>query len=199
VKRGGGQRPVKIGEAGHKELEQKLKGDGFSDLKEAQQWLEERFGVHYSLSGVWYLIRVELGAKPKTGRARNVKQDPQEVEAFKKGLSEVADRKVWAEDEARFGLKTWHKRRWMAPGCRPNWVGEQRYRWFYLYGAIEPLSGRSLFWIMPDLTKESVKFFVEELRKEEEGEVALVWDQASAHRAMEGEAPEGITLGLPVV
>jgi len=51
---------------------------------------------------------------------------------------------------------------------------------------------------MPDLTKESVKFFVGELRKEEEGEVALVWDQAGAHRAMEGEMPEGITpVSLP--
>ena len=106
----------------------------------------------------------------------------------------MADREVWAEDEARFGLRTWHKRRWMAPGCRPDWVGQQRYQWFYLYGAIEPLSGRSLFWIMPDLTAESVKFFVEELRKEEGGEIALVWDRAGGHRALEGEAPEGITL-----
>jgi len=47
---------------------------------------------------------------------------------------------------------------------------------------------------MPDLTKESVKFFLEELRKEAEGGVALVWDRAGAHRAVEGEVPEGITL-----
>ena len=39
-----------------------------------------------------------------------------------------------------------------------------------------------------------MKFFVEELCKEVEGEVALVWDQASGHRALEGEAPEGIKL-----
>jgi transposase len=104
----------------------------------------------------------------------------------------VADRAVWAEDEARFGLKTWHKQRWMAPGCRPDWVGQQKYQWFYLYGGIEPPTGRSLFWIMPDLTKESVEFFVGELRKGVEGEVALVWDRAGAHRAMEGGMPEEI-------
>jgi len=84
IRKGGGQRPVRIGEEGLKELQQKLQEDGFADLKEAQKWLEERFGVHYSLSGVWYLIRIELKAKPKTGRPRSAKQDPQAVEAFKK-------------------------------------------------------------------------------------------------------------------
>ena len=123
VKRGGGQRPVKIGEAGLEGLQQKLQEDGFVDLKEAQRWLEERFGVHYSLSGVWYLIRIELGAKPKTGRVRNADQEPQEVEAFKKRGSRRwrigrSGRKR-GEDEARFGLKTRHKRRWMAPGPAP--------------------------------------------------------------------------------
>jgi transposase len=84
VRKAGGQRPVKIGPAGLKELHQKLKEDGFCDLKEAQRWLKERFGVSYTLSGVWYLVRVELKAKLKTGRPRSAKQDPQEVEAFKK-------------------------------------------------------------------------------------------------------------------
>jgi len=81
----------------------------------------------------------------------------------------------------------------MAKGYRPAWVGQQRYEWFYLYGAIEPLSGRSLFWLLPDWTKESAKFFLEQLRQEVEGEIALVWDRAGAHRAMAAEMPEGIT------
>lgn len=82
----------------------------------------------------------------------------------------------------------------MARGYRPAWVGQQRYAWFYLYGAVEPLSGRSLFWLLPDWTKESAKFFLEEFRQEVEGEVALVWDRAGSHRALAAEMPEGITL-----
>jgi transposase len=85
VGRRGGKKPLKIGSQGLRELQKKLQEDGFSDLKEAQRWLKERFGVHYSLSGVWNLVRVQLKAKLKTGRPRNAKQDPQEVEAFKKG------------------------------------------------------------------------------------------------------------------
>jgi transposase-like protein len=71
-------------------------------------------------------------------------------------------------------------------------VGQQKYKWFYLYGAIEPLKGQSVFWLMPDMRKESVKFFLERFRKEVEGKVALVWDQASGHRAMEGEILWGL-------
>jgi len=108
VKRGGGQRPVKIGEAGLQELQRKLQEDGFADLKEAQKWLEERFGVHYSLSGVWYLVRVELKAKLKTGRPQSAKQNPQAVEAFKKRPQEGGGSRglgggrgqVWPEDLA---------------------------------------------------------------------------------------------------
>lgn len=86
----------------------------------------------------------------------------------------------------------------MAKGRRPNWVGQQRYQWCYLYGAIEPLRGKSLFWLLPDLTKESVSFFVEQFREAVQGKVALVWDRAGAHRAMQQEMPEGITpVGLP--
>ena len=46
----------------------------------------------------------------------------------------------------------------MAVGYRPDWLGQQRYEWCYLYGAIEPLGGRSYFWLLPDLTGESVRF-----------------------------------------
>ncbi len=81
----------------------------------------------------------------------------------------------------------------MAKGYRPDWVGQQRCEWFYLYGAVEPLSGKSLFWILPDLKKESVQFFLEELRKEVEGgRVALVWEGAGSHRALQKEMPEGM-------
>lgn len=84
VSRGGGKKPVRIGQAGLEELQQRLQQNGFADLKEIQRFLKERFGESYSLSGVWYLVRVKLKAKLKTGRPRSARQDPQAVEAFKK-------------------------------------------------------------------------------------------------------------------
>jgi transposase len=106
------------------------------------------------------------------------------------------DRAVWAEDEARFGLKTWHQRRWMALGYRPDWVGQQRYEWFYLYGAIEPLRGRSLFWLLPDLTRESVQFFVQELRRAARKDLVLIWDGAGGHRSVQKRGVDGVSTVL---
>lgn len=84
VKKGGGKRPIRIGEEGLQTLQQKLKEDGFLVLKEAKSFLKERYGVNYSLSGVWYLLRLKLKAKLKTGRPRSVRQDPEKVKEFKK-------------------------------------------------------------------------------------------------------------------
>ena len=81
----------------------------------------------------------------------------------------------------------------MAPGYRAVWETQQSYEWFYIYGAIEPCSGRSVFWLLPALDKASVQFFLEQLRQEVAGEVALVWDGAGAHRAMAKEMPEKMT------
>jgi len=104
VSQGGGQKPVKIGEDGLKQLHQRLKTDGFADLKEIQRFLKERFGKSYNLSGVWYLVRVKLKAKLKTGRPRSVHRDAEAVEAFKKtvwrrwriGRYGPKMRRVWA-------------------------------------------------------------------------------------------------------
>lgn len=57
----------------------------------------------------------------------------------------------------------------MTKGYRPKCVGKQRYECFYLYGAVEPLTCKSLFWLLPDLKKESVQFFLEQFRKEVDG------------------------------
>ena len=80
----------------------------------------------------------------------------------------------------------------MAFGYRPDWVGQQRYEWFYLYGAIEPLKGRSCFWLLPDLTSESVRFFVEELRQTVGQDLVLIWDGAGGHRAVEKQGVKGV-------
>jgi hypothetical protein len=46
--------------------------------------------------------------------------------------------RLFAMDEARFGLKSWHRRRWCPRGIRPPWVVEDRYEWLWLYAAVEP-------------------------------------------------------------
>lgn len=56
-----------------------------------------------------------------------------------------------ALDEARFGLKSWYRRRWCPRGIRPPWVVEDRYEWLWRYAAAEPCSGQSFFLLLPGL------------------------------------------------
>ena len=77
-----GRRPVRIGEAGLADLQARLAREGFADLRSVQAYLAAAYGERYTLSGVWYLVRVECKAKLKTGRPRAVQQNAQAVRDF---------------------------------------------------------------------------------------------------------------------
>jgi hypothetical protein len=56
---------------------------------------------------------------------------------------------LWAEDEARLGLRPIARRVWAVKGRRPTAHGRTRYRWLYVYGFVHPASGRNLELILP--------------------------------------------------
>lgn len=101
-------------------------------------------------------------------------------------------------DEARFGLKVWHRRRWCPRGHRPPWQVEDRYEWVWLYAAVEPTSqkflrGESFCLYMPHLNGDCFEVFVQKLRQAyPDDEIALVLDGAGAHRKNDLVWPEGI-------
>lgn len=55
-------------------------------LVKTRDIVESRYGVHYSLSGLWRLFQRE-GLSWKAPRRKHVEGDPEEQEAFKKGGS----------------------------------------------------------------------------------------------------------------
>ncbi len=61
----GGKRPRRIDDEALRVLREKIAREGFSELKEAQQWLQEQFGISYSRSGTWHLMRSAAGAVPR--------------------------------------------------------------------------------------------------------------------------------------
>lgn len=102
-------------------------------------------------------------------------------------------------DEARFGLKTWFRRRWCPVGHRPPWVFQDKYEWLWLYAAVEPATGQSLCLYMPRLDGDCFTAFLGELKKAcPEDEVVLVTDRAGSHTSGRVSWPEGIrSLLLP--
>jgi len=73
-------------------------------------------------------------------------------------VSRLAVRRVFAMDEARFGLKVTHRRLWCPFGSRPPWTHDHQYHWFWLYA--EPVSGTVLF--LPHVDGLCFQRFLEE-------------------------------------
>lgn len=61
---------------------------------------------------------------------------------------------LWAQDEARLGLKPIARRVWALKGRRPRSCGRTRYQWLYLYGFVRPRTGQTFGALMPRVSAE---------------------------------------------
>jgi transposase len=61
---------------------------------------------------------------------------------------------VWAEDEARLGLQPITRRVWARRGQRPKSYGQARYQWMYVYGFVQPKTGRFFQVFLPRVKTE---------------------------------------------
>ena len=105
---------------------------------------------------------------------------------------------LWAQDEARLGLKPVMRRVWAPVGKRPVARFKRGYKWTYLYGFVRPESGEVYWLILPRVNVELFSMALNEFAKGvgagEEKRVLLVVDQAGWHTGGEVEIPEGIHL-----
>lgn len=101
-------------------------------------------------------------------------------------------------DEHRVGLIPILRRVWAPRGRRPRAVVRPRYEWLYLVAFVHPESGRTSFWIVPQLDTAvfvaTLQAFVEEQGFNERKRLLLVLDGAGWHTADRVRAPPGGTL-----
>ena len=109
-----------------------------------------------------------------------------------------AEVQLWAEDEARVGLKPLMRRVWAPVGQRPIARFNRGYKWTYLYGFVCPQSGEVYWLILPTVNVELFSRALQEFAKEvgagEDKQVLVVLDQAGWHTGGEVELPKGIHL-----
>ncbi len=85
-------------------------------------------------------------------------------------------------DEARFGLITWHKRRYCPKGIRPAWLLRRKYEWTWLYAAVEPVTGEDFCLYLPRLDGNCYEVFLQHLsQRYPEDLISLARDNAPAH------------------
>lgn len=61
---------------------------------------------------------------------------------------------LWAQDEARLGLKPTTRRVWSPKGQRPRSCGRTRYQWLYPYGFVRPGTGNTFGVLLPRVKAE---------------------------------------------
>ena len=110
---------------------------------------------------------------------------------------------LWAEDEARLGLKPVIRRVWAPVGKRPIARLKRGYEWTYVYGFVRPESGE-VYWlvlsywlVLPTANVEPLSMALVGFAKEVgagKGKrvLVVVVDQAGWHTGGEVEVPEGI-------
>jgi transposase len=105
---------------------------------------------------------------------------------------------LWAEDEARLGLKPVVRRVWAPVGRRPIARLKRGYEWTYVYGFVRPESGEVYWLVLPTVNVELFSMALREFAKEvgagEERRILLVVDKAGWHTGGEVEVPQGIHL-----
>jgi transposase len=112
---------------------------------------------------------------------------------------EAEEVQLWAEDEARLGLKQLIRRVWAPVGKRPVARFKRGYKkWTYVYGFVRPESGEVYWLILPTVNVKLFSMALNEFAKEvgvsKDKRILLVIDQAGWHTGGKVEVPEGIHL-----
>jgi len=105
---------------------------------------------------------------------------------------------VWAEDEARLGLKPVTRRVWRPKGCRPRSGGRTRCEWPYVYGFARPRTGQTFTVILPrvkvERMAEALAAFAARADPGGREVLALVVDRAGWHTAGRLAVPANVRL-----
>ena len=105
---------------------------------------------------------------------------------------------VWAEDEARLGLKPIARRVWWLRGCRPRSGGRTRYEWLYVYGFARPATGDTFTVILPrakvERMADALTGFAAHADPRGEKVLVLILDRAGWHTAKRLPVPPNVRL-----
>ena len=105
---------------------------------------------------------------------------------------------MWAEDEARLGLKPISRRVWSLRGQRPHSGGRTRYEWLYVYGFARPATGQTFTAILPRVNAgrmgEALAAFAAHADPRGRKVLVVLVDRAGGHVARRLAVPPNVVL-----
>jgi hypothetical protein len=102
---------------------------------------------------------------------------------------------VWAQDESRCGLLPIVRRRITARGIQPLLPSAYRFESLYLYGAVEPLTGKGFFLELPLLNTQGFQLFLDHFAALDPATFhLLLLDNGAFHKARALRLPPNVGL-----
>ena len=204
-------RPKKVNVETVAKIQQELYDpEGFVSYKEIQRWALSCLDLEVSYSTIHRIVRYELCSKLKTPRPTHEKQAAGVVEAFKLFLptrvegivQQIRNKQIeqpniayWCQDETRVGFRTESGKKITFKGVKPQQLLQWHYDYYYIYGLIEPIAGRSFFYEFSHFNSDCMSAFLDQFRRENSHQVHIIQlDNAPIHTAKKLKVPENIIL-----
>jgi len=91
--------------------------------------------------------------------------------------------RVWAADEARYGLHDRLRRCWSLRGRRTVKRMQMDYEWGYAFGAVDVISGESELLLLPSVSLGLSLMFLRQIaEREPDAHHVVIWDNAGCHQ-----------------
>ena len=204
-------RPISINVEIAAKIQQELRDpEGFRSYKEIQLWLYLIQDIAIKYINIYKFVKYELKAKLKIPRPTHKKQRKEDLKELKKKLSnnikaliegfgekikEYSKISYWCFDESRVGLHTVKRRKITLKGVKPLGIHQWNFKYFWLYGAVDPQLGRSFFYEFSHLDKICLGNYLNLLSKKYGDELIIIqMDNAPGHCSEELEIPDNIII-----
>jgi len=98
----------------------------------------------------------------------------------------------------RYGLISNPWRNWGPVGERVPIPKQMEFQWGYLWAEIDVLAGEVNVWLLPEMNGATLSRVVARMPEKWGNSVALVWDNAGAHKSAAKHLPDGMSaISLP--
>ena len=184
--------------------------EGFLSYKEIGIWLFSCLNIKISYSTIHRVVRYELQSKLKVPRPCHEKQKPGVISAFKqhlptriKGIIEDIKCKwgerrnisYWCQDETRIGFRTELGKKITLKGIKPKQEFQWYYDYYYMYGLIEPITGKSFFYEFSHFNSDCLEIYLKLFAQKYHKQIHIIQlDNAPIHTAKKLKTPDNIVL-----
>jgi hypothetical protein len=155
-------------------LWQALKGSapdgGLWNGRKVADYLSELISQPISRQQGWEYLK-QMRMRLRVPRPSHCEADLESQETWKKKLQQEVERiqtehpnaavEVWSEDEHRIGLNPIVRRIWVEQGEQPTAKVNCKREWLWLYAFVQPQSGETYWWILPQYGSDKKHTYVE--------------------------------------